>query len=138
METLVLTVPQLAALLSVHPNTIRRAIAAGDSKAAHGGGRNRYRISRIDAQDWWRALGGGALFPENVPAAGISISNAQTEKEMAHLPPRLTMVPPERIAAILAPCGSMKTAGDDGRSLERFRDEKHADTGRPAAVGFLF
>lgn len=68
---LTLTVPELAELARMHPLTIRRAIHAGELKAAHGGGRSPYFISKLDANDWWRSRGGGLLFPvvDNVQQA---------------------------------------------------------------------
>ncbi len=59
-----LTVPELATLADLHPLTIRRAIAAGELKAANGGGRSHYRISRADAEAWWRGRGGGSLLDD--------------------------------------------------------------------------
>jgi len=56
-----LTVPELATLTGLHQLTIRRAIARGELKAANGGGRSQYRISRADAESWWRGRGGGTL-----------------------------------------------------------------------------
>lgn len=63
-ERVTLTVPELATLSGLHPLTIRRAIGAGKLKAANGGGRSHYRISRIDAEQWWRGRGGGTLLLE--------------------------------------------------------------------------
>ena len=134
MESLVFSVPQLAALISVHPDTIRRAIAAGELKAAHGGGRSHYRISRADAQNWWESRGGGILFPEIKPVHSQSNGPSMAEKEMTHIGPGQKIVPPDRIAAILALRGSMKRAGDEGRRVERFMEEKHADTKREEAA----
>lgn len=62
VERAVLTVLELAARTGLHPLTIRRAIAAGELKAANGGGRSPYRSSKSDAQAWWRARGGGVIF----------------------------------------------------------------------------
>lgn len=64
-----LTVPELATLADLHPLTIRRAIAAGELKAANGGGRSHYRISRADAEAWWRGRGGGTLLDDVATAA---------------------------------------------------------------------
>jgi excisionase family DNA binding protein len=62
-----ITVPELATLTGLHPLTIRRAIAAGELKAANGGGRSHYRISRTDAETWWQGRGGGTLLGDAVP-----------------------------------------------------------------------
>ena len=109
MQTLVFTVPQLAALVAVHPDTIRRAIAAGELRAANSGGKTHYRVSRMDAEAWWRARGGGSLFVPGVPAPSPT---------------------PDRTAAILAVRGAMRRPTSDGRMAERFMSEKHADNER--------
>lgn len=57
------TVSEVARLVSKHPLTIRRAIAAGELKAS-GGGKSHYRISRGDLEAWWRERGGGALLED--------------------------------------------------------------------------
>jgi excisionase family DNA binding protein len=54
-------VSEVAQIVGLHPLTIRRAIAAGELKAANGGGKSPYRISRADLETFWRARGGGAL-----------------------------------------------------------------------------
>jgi excisionase family DNA binding protein len=54
-------VSEVAQIVGLHPLTIRRAIAAGELKAANGGGKSPYRISRADLETWWRARGGGVL-----------------------------------------------------------------------------
>lgn len=59
-----LTVPELAAIANMHPLTIRRAIAAGELPAASNGRKGHYRITRADANAWWKARGGSGLFPE--------------------------------------------------------------------------
>ncbi len=59
-----LTVPELAAITNMHPLTIRRAIAAGELKAASNGAKGHYRITRADANAWWKGRGGSDLFPE--------------------------------------------------------------------------
>ena len=109
MQSLVFTVPQLAALVAVHPDTIRRAIAAGELRAANSGGRTHYRVSRMDAEAWWRARGGGSLFVATVPAPSLNL---------------------DRTAAILAVRGAMRRPDSDGRVVERFMAEKHAEIER--------
>jgi excisionase family DNA binding protein len=63
-----LTVPELAAIANMHPLTIRRAIGAGELKAASNGAKGHYRITRADANAWWKGRGGSDLFPEFVSA----------------------------------------------------------------------
>ncbi len=55
------TVEELASLVRLAAITIRRDIKTGKLKAANGGGKSAYRISRSDAEMWWRGRGGGAL-----------------------------------------------------------------------------
>jgi excisionase family DNA binding protein len=62
MEKTPLTVDELAALVRLHPLTIRRDIKAGKLTAAKGGQNAPYRISKTDASNWWKARGGGELF----------------------------------------------------------------------------
>jgi excisionase family DNA binding protein len=63
-----LTVPELAQLAGVHPQTIRRAIHAGELRAATGfQGKGHARISRTDAEVWWRGRGGGTLLGDLTP-----------------------------------------------------------------------
>jgi excisionase family DNA binding protein len=61
------TVPQLASLAGVNPQTIRRAIAKGELKAAKSGHHSQARISRTDAEIWWRERGGGTLLGDLTP-----------------------------------------------------------------------
>lgn len=56
-----LTVEDLASVARLAAITIRRDIRAGKLKAANGGGKSAYRISRADAEAWWRQRGGGTL-----------------------------------------------------------------------------
>ena len=64
----VYTLHQVAELLGVHVETIRRAARAGELKAASPGlGKGKgsdLRVSRIELARWWRARGGGALFAD--------------------------------------------------------------------------
>ena len=55
------TIEEAAELLSCHKDTIRRAIRAGTLKAGRLG--KDYRISRPDLEEYYRARGGGSLFP---------------------------------------------------------------------------
>jgi len=63
------TVPQLASLAGVNPQTIRRAINKGELKAAKAGLYGQARISRTDAELWWRGRGGGTLLGDLAPTA---------------------------------------------------------------------
>jgi excisionase family DNA binding protein len=62
------TVPQLARLAGVNPQTVRRAISKGDLKAAKGGHYGQARISRTDAEIWWRERGGGTILGDLSPS----------------------------------------------------------------------
>ena len=61
------TVEEVAALVRLAPITIRRAIRAGALRAANGGGKSGYRITRGDIEAWWQSRGGGSLFGEAAP-----------------------------------------------------------------------
>lgn len=62
------TLHEVADFLKVHVETVRRAVRAGELKAAApGAGRGRggdLRVSRIELARWWRAKGGGDLFAD--------------------------------------------------------------------------
>lgn len=58
----VFTVEELSQLVRLAPITIRRAIRSGALRAANGGGKSGYRITRGDIEAWWRSRGGGDLF----------------------------------------------------------------------------
>ena len=64
----VYTLHEVAELLKVHVETVRRAVRAGELKAAApGAGRGKgadLRVSRIELARWWRAKGGGDLFDD--------------------------------------------------------------------------
>jgi excisionase family DNA binding protein len=75
------TVPELAQLAGVHPQTIRRAIQAGELKAATGfQGKGHARISRTDAEVWWRGRGGGTLLGDLTP---LESAPAPTDRKAA-------------------------------------------------------
>ena len=57
----VFSIPQVAALLKVHPETVRLAIRRGQLKAAKVG--RAFRIARPDLEAYYKARGGGELFP---------------------------------------------------------------------------
>ena len=90
-----LTVPELATLTDLNPLTIRRAIASGELQAANGGGRSHYRISRTDAETWWRRRGGGTLL------GAAPLGDAATGQPANGSVPN-TGTPEARAAAILA------------------------------------
>ncbi len=76
------TVPELAQLAGVHPQTIRRAIQAGELRAATGfQGRGHARISRTDAEVWWRGRGGGTLLGDLAPIESAPTNQARTRQE---------------------------------------------------------
>lgn len=54
------TLAEAAELLSCHRETLRRAIRAGELRAAKLG--RGFRISRLDLEAFWTASGGGDLF----------------------------------------------------------------------------
>lgn len=64
----VYTLHEVAELLGVHVETIRRAVRAGELKAATPGvGKGKgsdLRVSRIELARWWRDKGGGELFAD--------------------------------------------------------------------------
>ena len=67
MQKATYTLAEAAVVLSCHRETLRRAIAAGELRAARLG--REYRISRVDLQTFWNMQGGGDLFDkEAVPA----------------------------------------------------------------------
>ena len=67
MQKTTYTLIEAASLLSCHKETLRRAIAAGDLRAARLG--REFRISRIDLQTFWNTHGGGELFDKaDIPA----------------------------------------------------------------------
>lgn len=59
---------EAAAMLGLHPQTLRRAIHAGELKALklH----KHYRVSRTELASWWRERGGGELFAPEAPPVG--------------------------------------------------------------------
>lgn len=57
---------EVAAILGVHEETVRRAIRTGELSAFKLP-RN-YRVSRTELARWWAAKGGGKLFEDDEPA----------------------------------------------------------------------
>lgn len=60
MQKTTFTLGEASVLLSCHKETLRRAIMEGRLRAAKLG--RGYRISRLDLQAFWTAMGGGELF----------------------------------------------------------------------------
>ena len=63
MEQRAFSLKEVADILGVHPETIRRAVKAGKLKAAKIG--KDYRIGKIELERFFQAMGGGSLFGEN-------------------------------------------------------------------------
>lgn len=61
-DKMTFTLAETAEILSLHKETLRRAILAGKLKAAKTG--KDYRISREDLKEYWKVLGGGILFKD--------------------------------------------------------------------------
>ena len=65
-EQQVYTLQEIAELLKVHVETVRRVIRNGELKAAAPGlGKAKgadLRVSRTELARWWKAKGGGELF----------------------------------------------------------------------------
>jgi excisionase family DNA binding protein len=59
---------EVAELLGVHVETVRRAVRSGElMAAATGAGTGKgagFRVSRVELAKWWRAKGGGELFED--------------------------------------------------------------------------
>lgn len=69
------TLSEASVLLSCHKETLRRAIMEGRLRAAKLG--RGYRISRVDLQAFWTAMGGGELFDRDDGAGGeIFVENS--------------------------------------------------------------
>lgn len=69
------TLLEAAALLQVHPETLRRAIKADELLAAKIG--KEYRISKTDLEAYWIAKGGGALFDDSPRPQGPALRQGQ-------------------------------------------------------------
>ena len=67
MHKTTFTLGEASALLSCHKETLRRAIMEGRLQAAKLG--RGYRISRMDLQAFWTAMGGGELFERSESGA---------------------------------------------------------------------
>jgi excisionase family DNA binding protein len=60
MEQRAFSLKDVATILDVHPDTIRRAVKAGKLKAAKIG--KDYRIAKSELERFFQAKGGGSLF----------------------------------------------------------------------------
>ena len=68
------TLGEASQLLSCHKETLRRAITEGRLQAAKLG--RGYRISRMDLQAFWTAMGGGELFDrDDLGAEEVFVEN---------------------------------------------------------------
>jgi excisionase family DNA binding protein len=63
IEKTTFTLLEAAALLTCHPETLRRAVKSGNLRAAKIG--KEYRFSKTDLEEFWTAKGGGALFEDS-------------------------------------------------------------------------
>jgi excisionase family DNA binding protein len=63
MEQRAFSLKEVADILGVHPETIRRAVKAGKLKAAKIG--KDYRIAKTEVDRYFQAMGGGSLFEDN-------------------------------------------------------------------------
>ncbi len=80
MRKTTFTLAEAAVLLSCHKETLRRAIGAGELRAARLG--REYRISRFDLQAFWTAQGGGELFsPEQMQGEEEQPQGSRTETQ---------------------------------------------------------
>lgn len=89
------TLAEAAALLSCHPETLRRAIKDGTLRAAKLG--REYRISRSDLQAFWTSRGGWELFGDGesgTPPAPAPKDSPKTRKKTEG-PQQLSLLSPE-------------------------------------------
>ncbi len=63
MEQRAFSLKEVASILGVHPETIRRAVKAGKLKAAKMG--KDYRIAKSELERYFQAMGGTRLFEDN-------------------------------------------------------------------------
>lgn len=87
------TLAEAAALLSCHPETLRRAIRKGQLQAAKLG--RGFRISRIDLEAFWTASGGGTLFDvpfEPGQEGELTITPSKPEKKPDTSPRQLSLL----------------------------------------------
>lgn len=84
MRKTTFTLGEAADVLSCHKETLRRAIQAGELRAARLG--REYRISRIDLQAFWTAQGGGELFSPDTLAVTDETQLETVAKEQTKKP----------------------------------------------------
>lgn len=102
------TLLEAAALLQVHPETLRRAIKADELLAAKIG--KEYRISKTDLEAYWIAKGGGALFDDSPRPQGLATRQGRKKKPTRQGPEQLTLLQQTHTPASFLPA----EAGDDG------------------------
>ena len=86
MRKTTFTLAEAADVLSCHKETLRRAIQAGELRAARLG--REYRISRADLQAFWTAQGGGDLFMPDADAESDAQEKTTETREAAVKPHR--------------------------------------------------
>ena len=74
------SIREAAALLGLHPETLRRAVRRGELTVARIGGRI-LRVSAIELERWWKANGGGQLFSGQAEGEGESLAASEAEVE---------------------------------------------------------
>lgn len=74
---------EVAELLGVHVETVRRAVRSGELRAAAiGTGKGKgagFRVSRVELARWWYARGGGELFEDVAADEAEGQSDADEE-----------------------------------------------------------
>jgi excisionase family DNA binding protein len=64
LEQRAFSLKEVASILGVHPETIRRAVKAGKLKAAKIG--KDYRIAKSELERYFQAMGGTSLFENDI------------------------------------------------------------------------
>lgn len=86
-EPMTMSLEDAARAVGYSTKTLRRAISAQKLVAAQASDapHSAYRISRVELARWWRARGGGQLFPdlpvEEIPEAAEAEAGQQNEAE---------------------------------------------------------
>lgn len=88
------TLAEAAALLSCHPETLRRAIRKGQLQAAKLG--RGFRISRADLETFWTAAGGGTLF--DIP---VDVSQEAGQQETPPKPEKKPDTSPRQLSLLI-------------------------------------
>ncbi|TVQ96269.1 MAG: DNA-binding protein [Deltaproteobacteria bacterium] len=83
------SIREAAALLNLHPETLRRAVRRGELTVARIGGRI-LRVSAIELERWWQTNGGGELFAVSAeaPAARDESSPGSPAEDTSGVRPR--------------------------------------------------